>query len=70
MTHQMTVMDALLLIVLIIIAITMVMTLQLIHLHNLEEDLEKKWSYNTCEDVKNSCVRDGLTWVGSTLPTP
>jgi hypothetical protein len=29
----------------------------------------QKWSYNTCEDIKNSATRDKLVWAGTTLPT-
>ena len=29
----------------------------------------QKWKSNTCEDVQAAAVRDGLTFVGTTLPT-
>jgi hypothetical protein len=29
----------------------------------------QKWSYNTCDDIKASAIRDGLVWAGTTLPT-
>jgi len=28
-----------------------------------------KWDYNTCESVRAAAERDGLVWVGTTLPT-
>jgi len=28
----------------------------------------QKWSYNTCDDIKASAIRDGLVWVGTQLP--
>jgi len=29
----------------------------------------QKWSFNTCDDIRASATRDGLTWMGTTLPT-
>jgi len=29
----------------------------------------QKWSYNTCDDIKASAIRDKLVWTGTTLPT-
>lgn len=29
----------------------------------------KKWSYNTCDDIRAAAERDGLEWAGTTLPT-
>jgi len=29
----------------------------------------KKWSSNTCDDIRASATRDGLVWAGTTLPT-
>jgi len=29
----------------------------------------QKWKANTCADMKDAAVRDGLTWAGTTLPT-
>jgi hypothetical protein len=29
----------------------------------------QKWSYNTCDDIRASAIRDKLVWAGTTLPT-
>lgn len=29
----------------------------------------KKWSYDTCDDIRASAQRDGLTWIGQNLPS-